>query len=171
MTVTYDDAPQGVQWLKITDYADHVGKGRRTITRAIAEGRLPEARQDPNDRVWYIPADAVVRPAKGPQERTLDEGNVVLLGPAPNLPVVRHGATAVDVPVNTPTTLDVLDHLPAWIPLRDAARLLGVPADLITDEPDRFGAERVGRRHGVEGIRALMVPQVTIRKTIGRVGA
>jgi len=98
MTMTYDDAPSGVRWLKITDYAEHTGKGRRTITRMISEGRLPEARQDPTDGVWYIPADAKPLPAKGiaererARERNLEAGNVVMLGTPPTLPVVREAA-------------------------------------------------------------------------------
>lgn len=58
-TLIYDHAGNRAgQLLSLADYAERIaGKSYRTVQRWLADGELPDARQDDDGR-WWVPADA-----------------------------------------------------------------------------------------------------------------
>jgi hypothetical protein len=142
MTLTYDTQ----HLITITAYATASGKSRKTVTRMIDDGRLPQARKV--DGVWVIPADAVPLDASSTNTvATIDYRQ----------PAALELVTSV---------LDVLEQMPAYLTLTQAARLLGVPRAAIEENPDLFDAVAIGRMTP-DGERAWMIPQATIRRIRG----
>lgn len=127
--------------LSVTQYAAHVNAGERTVRTWLADNRLPQARKV--DGKWMIPADA--RPVDQAPEQP---AGVVDLLPAAGLPQVPQGVAA-------------LDALPVFVPVDQAAAILGVPAGAIRRNRDYFAAVQFGPRG------ALVVPQATIRRLAG----
>jgi hypothetical protein len=130
MTLTYDQP-----LITITAYAAAIGKSRKTVTRMIDDGRLPDARKI--DGVWSIPADAVPLDAPSTNAVTSFEQHQ---------PFER-----------MPTVLEVLDQAPVFLTLEDAATLLGIPEGALRRNREYFGLVPFGP-HG-----SLVMPQATIR--------
>jgi hypothetical protein len=153
-----------VEWLSRSEYQDRHGKSESTMQRALREGRVPGAEKNAHGE-WLIPADA-------PILRKPPEGTAVVRQTPPAVPV-----TVSDVPQTYPmgtsgTLQAVLDTLPAFLDVATAARLLGIPAQLIRENADDFDARAWGRRAGGrhssdERTRALVIPQATIRRFAG----
>lgn len=139
MTLTYD-----VPLIPITAYASTIGKSRKTVTRMIDDGRLPAARKV--EGVWVIPADA--EPLDAPSTNAV--ATIDYQRPAERMPSV----------------LEVLEQMPAYLSIADAARLLGIPRGAIDEDPAAFDVVEIGRRLP-SGRRARMIPQATIRRILG----
>ena len=118
----------------------------RTVRKALAEGRIPDARMETSAngrKQWLIPANAEILP--------VGMGVIERADPAPA------PATILD----QPRLVELLDRETAYLPLKLAARLLGVHPDRIKEDPDAFEAKPWGER------KALLVPQSFIRRMAG----
>ena len=129
----------------------------RAIRTALKEGRVTGAVWDQHANGgrgrWQIPADAVVQPRAG---TTVQRATPAAAAPATTSP----DAAAADV-LARPRLVEILDRSPAYLPVDDAARLLGVPATRIREHPELFGAQPLGYRE------SLLVPQSIIRDLAG----
>jgi hypothetical protein len=136
-------------------YAEHVGVQTRTVERWLAAGELPGA--DKVNGRWHIPADTARQIKLNGNSHT----------PTPDMSADMTPTRRSDVGVSVPgvTLAEALDKLPAFLTLAQASRLLGVSPLRITENPDRFEAERVGRLGS--GGRSLMVPARVVRQIAG----
>jgi hypothetical protein len=141
--------------LGVKQYAEHVGAGERTVRTWLADGRLHSARK--LNGVWMIGADD--RPADPmPPAGELDavariEAGLHML---PHMP--QHELEATPAPRRL---VDELDASPVFLPLDDAARILGVSSSAIRGNRGTFGVVPFGPRG------SLVVPQAIIRTLAG----
>lgn len=107
--------------LSILDYAARIGKDHRTVREWLRKGMLPTAYQD-GSRKWWIPADA--EPVR-----------------APVAPRAEHAPPSGDQPsaLAVRESIAVPQFIPLYMPLADAAPLLGVTAYQIAQHPEEFG--------------------------------
>lgn len=125
--------------LKILDYADLVGVDHRTVREWLRKGLLPTAYQDGRGR-WWIPSSA----------RRLE---------TPVAPRRENGAPSGQMTLAQPREHYTMpSFIPLYMPLAEAAPLLGVTAYQIAQHPDEFGVQPWGE-HG-----SLVVP---VRRLLG----
>jgi len=109
--------------MKIVDYAAHVGVDHRTVREWLRKGLLPDAYKDGRGR-WWIPADAVkLEPTIAPRVDSPPPTTGQLV------PINQHEARRSAAP----------GFIPLYMPLDEAAPLLGVTAYQISRHPDEFG--------------------------------
>lgn len=142
MTMTYD-APAA--HVTAAQFAEIAGISERTVKRWLADHELPGAYQDARGR-WMIPADA---------ERQPRTGDVVQLQP----PAAAGGDLAVQVAEQL--TL-LLDTLPSFLPIPDAAAILGISEETIRSHPEDFDVRPYG-----PGSYRTSVPLATIKRIRG----
>src|SRR4051812_13909668 len=96
----------------------------KSVGRYIDQGRLPAVKRGGK---WWIPADAVVAPSAFQQTGGPAAGAVALAVP--------------DVPsrVTGPTIADVLDRLPGYLSVEEAARFLGIKPSAVRRHAREFG--------------------------------
>lgn len=113
--------------LKILDYAARIGVNHRTVREWIRNGLLPDAYQDGRN-VWWIPASARRRetPVAPRKEDT-----------APS----AHGTVAT---LANPRENIVPSFIPLYMPLDDAAPLLGVTPYQLAEHQEEFGVKPWG---------------------------
>jgi hypothetical protein len=148
-------------------YAEHRGKELRTVRRWLKDGWLPGAVQYPDGR-WDIPRDAIEqKPLIPPTPRATSNGQAVSPVASGVVSLARHAANGTLVVQGASSDgqglslAEALDKLPAFLTVRQAARLLGISAARIKDNPRRFQAEPIGRGD------SLMVPAKVVRETAG----
>lgn len=113
--------------LSIMDYAADVARvNHRTVRDWLAKGMLPTAYQDGTGK-WWIPADA--EPVRAPVAPRVDN-----TAPSGQLVPIPHTSPGVDVP----------PFIPLYMPLADAAPLLGVTAYQLAQHPEEFGVQPWG---------------------------
>lgn len=114
MTVTYP-----TQYLTITQYAEHIGKSRKSVVRYVEAGQLEG--QQKIDGVWMIPADtAPPTPAKG-RPIIIGEGTGALV----SAPPPARARQALEVHQAPPTADERLDAAGYLVSLEDAALIIG----------------------------------------------
>jgi hypothetical protein len=120
----------------------------KSVGRYIEQGRLPATKRGGK---WWIPADALVAPSAFEQTSTPGAGTVTLAVP--------------DVPTRVagPTIADVLDRLPAYLSVDEAARFLGIKPATVKRHAREFG----GRKFGGDTGQAWVIPQATVRRLAG----
>lgn len=106
--------------MSIMDYAEMIHKDHRTVREWLRKGMLPTAYQD-GSRKWWIPADA--EPVRAPV--------------APRADVAQRSSEPHTLAVRE--TITVPTFIPLYMPLPDAAPLLGVTAYQIAQHADEFG--------------------------------
>jgi hypothetical protein len=131
--------------LGVKQYAEHVGAGERTVRTWLADGRLPGARK--LNGTWMIPAD----------ERPVEAQPGGIVPAAPWQDIVQH----MPQPDAAPTPLGELDAAPVFLPLEQAARILGVSVTAIRNNRSTFGVVPFGARG------SLVVPQAIVRQLAG----
>lgn len=157
--------------LSVNEYAQYVGSHPRTVKRWIAAGKLPAAAKDPFNQEWRIPRDAVPMlqapaPAGGAEVVFPGHGEVAL-HPQFGQQLVGPGFIPMHEGEPEPTRTEILEDEGSFLTVRDAARYLNVPADVIREHPEDFGAKPWGVMR-TDGTRALMVPKATILAFDGR---
>lgn len=129
----------GAELVNLSTYVSLAGSTERTVRKWLAAGRLPDAVK--RDGQWWIPADA----------RPTQSGAALAAVPAAELE-----------PVPSRVTLSgALDHLPAYLTLEQASRLLGVTEYAIRAHRDHFQAVALGPR------QSLVVPAFRVRQLAG----
>jgi hypothetical protein len=130
--------------LKVLDYAAHVGVNHRTVREWLQKGLLPDAYKDGRGQ-WWIPADS----------RKLETFVAPRVEPSPTA-----GTTIVSMPHlrDTPQLHPAPGFIPLYMPLDEAAPLLGVTPYQIARHPDIFDVVPWGENG------ALVVP---VRRLLG----
>lgn len=126
--------------LSILEYAERIHKDHRTVREWLRKGMLPTAYQD-GSRKWWIPADA--EPVRAPV--------------APRAEIAPRSGETTAVALRE---IAVPQFIPLYMPLADAAPLLGVTPYQIAQHPEEFGVVPWGDRG------ALVVP---VRRLLGMV--
>jgi hypothetical protein len=124
-------------------YSAKTGIAPRTLDRYLPEGRIEGAVKDSRG-AWRIPADAPVLPSTA---------------------VVRQAEPDVVPPPPDVRLADALAVLPAFVDVATAARLLGVPADVVRENVGELEGRQWGRqsKHG----RTWVIPLATVRRLAG----
>lgn len=106
--------------LKILDYAARVGVDHRTVREWLRKGLLPDAYKDGRN-VWWIPASA--RRMETPVAPRKDDGQVIAA---------------------EPREYTVPSFIPLYMPLDEAAALLGVTPYQLAEHQHEFGVKPWG---------------------------
>jgi DNA-binding transcriptional MerR regulator len=113
--------------MKILEYADHVGVQDRTVREWLRKGLLPDAYKDGRGR-WWIPADA--QRLEIPIAPRVDSAPIREIPPMSSQPYeIERSLRSLPSP----------GFIPLYMPVDEAAPLLGVTAYQILRHPDEFG--------------------------------
>ncbi|MGY4645878.1 hypothetical protein [Cellulomonas sp. URHB0016] len=125
-------------------YSEKTGIAPRTLDRYLPEGRIEGAVKDSRG-AWRIPADARLLPSTA---------------------VVRQAEPDVVPPPPDVRLADAIATLPAFVNVVTAARLLGIPADVVRENAVELDGRQWGRRLS-DHERAWVIPLATIRRLAG----
>ena len=135
----------------VGQWAQAHGVEPRSARRYVQKGKLAAVMQDGK---WMVPADAEVQESR--QGATVARRDQA---PAARVPATPRAAAM--------TLEDHLAGQTAYLDLATAARLLGIPADVLVRQREEFGTVRYGDLDPKSRRRAWVVPAATVRKIAG----
>lgn len=152
-TFVLQEPPMGARLVTADQWATAHGVALRSVRRYLQNGKLPGAVMEGNR--WMIPLDA--EPVHKAPQTTLERQE------APSQAVARPQARQAA----TMTLEGELSTQTAYLDLNTAARLLGIPADVLVRQREEFGTVRYGDLDPSTRRRAWVVPASTVRTVAG----
>lgn len=147
------EPPLGGALVTAQVWADAHGVALRSVRRYLQNGKLPGAVMDGGR--WMIPLDA--EPEHKAPQTTMDRPE------RPSQEVARPQARQAAA-----MTLEgELAGQTAYLSLDTAARLMGIPADVLVRQREEFGTVRYGDLDPSTRRRAWVVPASTVRTVAG----